>query len=111
MADVSIQIFEGGTLGSVGESGCGKTTCGRTCAVVYEAADGEVLYKGRNIHKMSNAEKKEFTKHVQMIFQDPYSSLDSRLKVHDIIVEGMRIHKLVGSKEEEYSGSVVKTKM
>ena len=101
MADVSIQIFEGGTLGSVGESGCGKTTCGRTCAVVYEAADGEVLYKGRNIHKMSNAEKKE----------DPYSSLDSRLKVHDIIVEGMRIHKLVRSKEEEYSGSVVKAKM
>ena len=98
MADVSIQIFEGGTLGSVGESGCGKTTWGRTCAVVYEAADGEVLYKGRNIHKMSNAEKKEFTKHVQMIFQDPYSSLDSRLKVHDIIVEGMRIHKLVRSK-------------
>ncbi len=46
-----------------------------------------------------------------MIFQDPYSSLDSRLKVHDIIVEGMRIHKLVGSKEEEYSGSVVKAKM
>lgn len=111
MADVSIQIFEGGTLGSVGESGCGKTICGRTCAVVYEAADGEVLYKGRNIHKMSNAEKKEFTKHVQMIFQDPYSSLDSRLKVHDIIVEGMRIHKLVRSKEEEYSGSVVKAKM
>ena len=68
-------------------------------------------YIGRNIHKMSNAEKKEFTKHVQMIFQDPYSSLDSRLKVHDIIVEGMRIHKLVRSKEEEYSGSVVKAKM
>lgn len=99
--DVSFQVYEGETLGIVGESGCGKTTCGRTCIGVYEATDGEVLYKGKNIHKMNNAEKKEFTKHVQMIFQDPYSSLDPRLKVHDIIAEGMRIHKLVHSKEEE----------
>ena len=99
--DVSFQVYEGETLGIVGESGCGKTTCGRTCIGVYEATDGEVLYKGKNIHKMSNAEKKEFTRHVQMIFQDPYSSLDPRLKVHDIIAEGMRIHKLVHSKEEE----------
>ena len=108
---VSFGIKKNEIFGLVGESGCGKTTCGRTCVVVYEVADGEVLYKGRNIHKMSNAEKKEFTKHVQMSFQDSYSSLDSRLKVHDIIVEGMRIQKLVGSKEEEYSGSVVKVKM
>lgn len=99
--DVSFQVFEGETLGIVGESGCGKTTCGRTCIGVYDATDGEVLYKGKNVHKMSPAEKKEFTKHVQMIFQDPYSSLDPRMKVHDIIAEGMRIHKLVHSKEEE----------
>ena len=99
--DVSFQVFEGETLGIVGESGCGKATCRRTCIGVYEATEGQVLYKGKDVHKMSPAEKKEFTKHVQMIFQDPYSSLDPRMKVHDIIAEGMRIHKLVHSKEEE----------
>lgn len=99
--DVSFKIYEGETLGIVGESGCGKTTCGRTCIGVYDATEGEVLYKGKNIHKMNPAEKKDFTKQVQMIFQDPYSSLDPRMKVHDIIAEGMQIHKLVSTKEEE----------
>ncbi len=99
--DVSFTIYEGETLGIVGESGCGKTTCGRTCIGIYNATDGEVLYKGKDINKMSAAERKEFTKQVQMIFQDPYSSLDPRMKVHDIIAEGMQIHGMVSSKEEE----------
>lgn len=99
--DVSFTIYEGETLGIVGESGCGKTTCGRTCIGVYEATSGEVLYKGKDINKMTAVERKEFTKKVQMIFQDPYSSLDPRMKVHDIIAEGMQIHKLVSSKAEE----------
>ena len=99
--DVSFTIYEGETLGIVGESGCGKTTCGRTRIGVYEATSGEVLYKGKDINKMTAAKRKEFTKKVQMIFQDPYSSLDPRMKVHDIIAEGMQIHKLVSSKAEE----------
>lgn len=99
--DVSFAIYEGETLGIVGESGCGKTTCGRTCIGVYDKTDGQVLYRGKDVHKMKASEKKEFTKKVQMIFQDPYSSLDPRLKVHDIIAEGMQIHKLVSSKKEE----------
>ena len=99
--DVSFTIYEGETLGIVGESGCGKITCGRTCIGVYEATSGEVLYKGKDINKMTAVERKEFTKKVQMIFQDPYSSLDPRMKVHDIIAEGMQIHKLVSSKAEE----------
>lgn len=99
--DVSFQIYEGETLGIVGESGCGKTTCGRTCIGVYDKTDGEVLYRGKDVHKMNAQERKEFTRKVQMIFQDPYSSLDPRLKVHDIIAEGMRIHKIVSSKDEE----------
>ncbi|MDO4474522.1 MAG: ATP-binding cassette domain-containing protein [Eubacteriales bacterium] len=99
--NVSFEIYEGETLGIVGESGCGKTTCGRTCIGVYDKTDGQVLYKGKDVHAMKGSEIKEFTKHVQMIFQDPYSSLDPRLKVHDIIAEGMQIHKLVASKEEE----------
>ena len=99
--DVSFKIYEGETLGIVGESGCGKTTCGRTCIGIYDRTDGEVLYRGEDVHKMDAAKKKEFTKKVQMIFQDPYSSLDPRMKVHDIVAEGMRIHKLVHSRAEE----------
>ena len=99
--DVSFKIYEGETLGIVGESGCGKTTCGRTCIGMYDRTDGEVLYRGKDVHKMNAAQKKEFTKKVQMIFQDPYSSLDPRMKVHDIIAEGMRIHKMTGSRAEE----------
>ena len=99
--DVSFKIYEGETLGIVGESGCGKTTCGRTCIGMYDRTDGEVLYRGEDVHKMDTAKKKEFTKKVQMIFQDPYSSLDPRMKVHDIIAEGMRIHKMNASRAEE----------
>lgn len=99
--DVSFQIYEGETLGIVGESGCGKTTCGRTCIGIYDRTDGAVLYRGEDIHKMNKAERKAYTKKVQMIFQDPYSSLDPRMKVHDIIAEGMRIHQLVHSRAEE----------
>ena len=99
--DVSFSIYRGETFGIVGESGCGKTTCGRTCIGVYDATEGEVLYRGKDIRKQNKIERKEFTRKVQMIFQDPYSSLDPRLKVHDIIAEGMQIHKLVSSKEEE----------
>lgn len=99
--DVSFQIYEGETLGIVGESGCGKTTCGRICIGVYDKTDGQVLYRGQDVHQMNKVQKKEFTKQVQMIFQDPYSSLDPRKKVHDIIAEGMRIHHLVDSGAQE----------
>lgn len=99
--DVSFQIYEGETLGIVGESGCGKTTCGRTCIGVYDKTDGQVLYRGQDVHQMNKTQKKEFTKQVQMIFQDPYSSLDPRKKVHDIIAEGMRIHHLTDTGAQE----------
>ena len=99
--DVSFNIYKGETLGIVGESGCGKTTCGRTCIGMYGKTDGEVLYRGKDVHNLKGSEKKEFMRQAQMIFQDPYSSLDPRLKVHDIIAEGMRIHQLTCSKAEE----------
>lgn len=99
--DVSFDIYEGETLGIVGESGCGKTTCGKTCLGMYGKTAGEVLFRGKDVHLMNKKEHFEFTKKVQMIFQDPYASLDPHQKVYDIIAEGIRIHKMAGSRQEE----------
>ncbi len=98
--DVSFRLYKGETLGLVGESGCGKTTCGRTCIGLYPKTDGRVLYQGKDIHQMNRKQKKEFTSHVQMIFQDPYASLDPKMRVSALIQEGMKIHKLFDSKEQ-----------
>ncbi len=98
--DVSFVIREGETLGMVGESGCGKTTCGRTAIGLYSKTDGQVLYRGRDVHTLKGKERKAFTKDVQIIFQDPYASLDPRMTVADIIAEGIDIHGLAKNKEE-----------
>ena len=99
--NVSFDIYEGETLGIVGESGCGKTTCGKTCLGMYPVTDGEILFHGKNIHTMSKKERFAFTKRVQMIFQDPYASLDPHQKVYDIIAEGIQIHGMAKNKTEE----------
>ena len=99
--DVSFFIRRGETLGIVGESGCGKTTCGRTCIGILGRTDGHVLYKGKDVHSLRGKERKEFTKEVQIIFQDPYSSLDPKMKVGDIIAEGLKAHHMCKSREEE----------
>lgn len=92
--DVSFTIRKGETIGVVGESGCGKTTCGRTVLGVYEPTGGEVLFDDVNIHKIKGPQKKQFSKDAQMIFQDPYSSLNPRMTVSDIIAEGIDAHRL-----------------
>ena len=85
--DVSFTIEEGETVGLVGESGCGKSTLGRTLIHLNESTGGQILYKGRDVTRLNKKELIEFRRDVQMIFQDPFSSLDPRQTVQDIIEE------------------------
>lgn len=98
--NVSFNIRKGETFGLVGESGCGKTTCGRTILGLYKATSGEVLYRGEDVHSMNRKERLGFKKNAQIIFQDPYASLDPRMTVGDIISEGMNVHLKISDEEK-----------
>ena len=89
---VSFQVNKGETVGLVGESGCGKSTTGRCLVRLYEPTSGHVYFKGKDITKLDKHEVKQFQSDVQMIFQNPYASLNPRMTVKEIVGEGMKIH-------------------
>ncbi len=91
---ISFDIYPGETFGLVGESGCGKSTAGRTIIRLYEPTDGETIFDGKNIYDISRSEIQKIRRNFQMIFQNPYTSLDPRMPVQDIIAEPLDIHNI-----------------
>lgn len=99
--NVSFNIYEGETLGLVGESGCGKTTVGRTILQLYRPSSGEVLFRGQNLVNLKPTQLRKMRQYMQMIFQDPYASLNPRFKVQEIIGEPMQVHGLYSGKMKQ----------
>ncbi|MED9948202.1 MAG: ATP-binding cassette domain-containing protein, partial [Peptacetobacter hiranonis] len=99
--NVSFDVYKNEILGVVGESGCGKTTLGRTILGLYKPTGGEIIFDGEDINKFNKNEMLEFKKRAQMIFQDPYASLNPRMTVKDIIAEGLEVQYPKMSNEEK----------
>lgn len=107
--DVSFYINKGETVSLVGESGCGKSTTGRCMIRLYNPTKGQVLYDGKDITKLSGEEQKQFCKKVQMIFQNPYSSLNPRMTVKEIVGEGMKQHGMSTKEVDEKVEELLRT--
>ena len=99
--NVSFSIFRGKTFGLVGESGCGKSSCARTVIRIYDPTAGKILIDGEDISGLNQKQLLPIRKKMQMIFQDPYASLNARMTVHDIIAEPLRAHQVCTSRQEE----------
>lgn len=98
--NVSFDIYEGEVFGLVGESGSGKTTVGRAILKLYDINEGEIIFNGEKVSHLKGKELHEFRKNAQMIFQDPQASLNGRMKIRDIVAEGLDIHGLTKTKQE-----------
>jgi len=98
--DVSFKVFEGETLGLVGESGCGKSTLGRAILQLEKATSGSIKYRGKELTTLSVTEIRKLRKEIQLIFQDPYSSLNPRLIIGEALIEPMKVHKIGSSQKQ-----------
>lgn len=99
---VSLHLNEGEILGILGESGGGKSTLANSIVLLNDRYEGEIRYRGKNIKKFNKKEKKIFSREVQLIFQDPYSSLNPKMKIKDIIIEGALTHKLIPKNKNDF---------
>lgn len=100
LTDVSFDLFEGETLGVIGESGCGKSTLGKTIVGLHTASSGKVFYRNKDLFQLKGQEAKQIKQEIQMVFQDPYSSLNPRFTARQLIEEPLLVHHLCPSKNE-----------
>ena len=107
--NVSFDIYKGETVSLVGESGCGKSTTGRCLIRLYEPTSGEVIFDGKDVTKLTKEEQKKFCHRVQMIFQNPYASLNPRMTVREIVGEALRQHGMPAKEVEKKVQDLLET--